>query len=73
MSPNHSVYRWNTAEEQNFIKGLGTYSSLGKEIGRAQLLKNYREAMKRFDSAEKGWNKKQRMELLREAEKIRGI
>lgn len=73
MSPNHSVYRWNTAEEQNFINGLGTYSSLGKEIGRAQLLKNYREAMKRFDSAEKGWNKKQRMELLREAEKIRGI
>jgi hypothetical protein len=69
MSPKHSIQRWNIIEEKNFIEGLGTHSDYGKDVGKERCLRGYIEAMTRFESADRSWNKLQRKAIMKKVEK----
>ena len=67
MSVNdHSVHRWNVIEEKKFLEEIGSFSrQVGKEWT-AQCLDGYIKALM-FPSTDKGFNERQKEELMLEA------
>jgi hypothetical protein len=59
MSPKHS------------IEGLGTHSDYGKDVGKERCLQGYLEALDRWPSSDKGWNRLERKKIIRKIEKER--
>lgn len=62
----HPRNAWSTADELDFIGGLGSYTSTGSSIGRDTLLKRYRAALaKRVE-----WGKADRVCVLQALDKL---